>query len=483
VTGAVVTASTAFALVWLIHWSRSGRMAGFSKSRLAVVLIAFVLGGTVLYAYAKRQWLQYLRQHAVNVGQTLVTNMQAFNSSSAAALALIQEVELVSRGYRLSSPLPPITRLEEKGQARRCARLRKSLHRAYAACVPPFQESCSSLRSLISEDDFEKYLDVYDITNPDIQEANLGFSSTEFDDMESLKSLRIFQLRLSVLRRVFLCSLLSLEADGRKTDFPRWKTAVDAMERLASVTAEYSEKINSILLEEESFSFPSTPSKRHSINPERDRLRNQVRKLGSLSSGIRGLQAKLQILREESSKSLEETDDVSEIGASLLAQYDSIGADLKSLMQAWETGKASLVAGLERTERRISQASSSGLRSPAMSLGGLTAVDEMISGGSPTDALRALNGEIPLHASDSSGPHSADSQSDEEIFEAIAIPRTRPSLTREQRIAKMQEERVRATAARERRDAGMSMIRELESVIHLRPAPGGKNKPGRITSI
>jgi hypothetical protein len=99
-TGAALTAATAFVLVWLVHWSRS-RPSGFSKGRLVVVLVVFTVLVTALYTYVRRQWLHYLRQQAVEGASTLVTNLQAFEASTSSALALIQEVELVSRGYRL----------------------------------------------------------------------------------------------------------------------------------------------------------------------------------------------------------------------------------------------------------------------------------------------------------------------------------------------------------------------------------------------
>ncbi|OCK75797.1 hypothetical protein K432DRAFT_429167 [Lepidopterella palustris CBS 459.81] len=469
--GALLTGATAFLLVWLIHWSR-GRPTGFSKGRLVLVIVVLTVVATICYAYLLRQWLQYLRQEAVDSASLLVTNLQAFEASTSSALALIQEVELVSRGYRLSSPLPPITRLEEKGQVRRCHRLRHSLRNAFAETIPIFAEQCGPLRQLIEEDDLEKYLDVYDISNPDLQEAAQGFSESEFEDTETLKVLRILQYRLSTLRRVFLCSLLALEADGGKPDFPRWRIAVSAMKSLAVSTGKWSEKINRTLGEEEQFVMPS-PQKAQP-NPGRERLRASVRKLSSLSQGIRGLQAKMQILREESNKSLEESEDVAELGSSLMTQYDSIGADLKSLVQAWETGKAALALNIDRHERRVSQASS-GMRSPVPSLGGLTVVEE----GSPSDALRALTGESPAH---SSPPSVSGSNSDEEIFEAIAIPRQRQrnTLTREERMIKINEDRARQASLREQREASNNMLKELESVINLRPL---RAKSGRVTSI
>ncbi|CAA9964460.1 Vezatin domain containing protein [Pyrenophora teres f. maculata] len=472
--GAALTGSATFILVWLVHWSR--RREAFSKGRTLLVLLVFAAMATAAYGYMRRQWLYYLRQEAVKGASALVTNLQAYDASTSAALALIQEVELVSRGYRLSSPLPPISRLEEKGHARRCQRLRRHLRATYAEIIPVLSDQCAILKQLVQADDLEKYLDVYEVSNPDLQEAALSYSASEFDDAETLKALRILQYRFSILRRVYLCSLLALEADGGTPDFARWSTVVDSMLNTARPAGHWSEKFNRVLVEEEQFVLPS-PAKA-APTPARDKIRNSVRKLSGLSSGIRGLQAKMQVLREETSKSLEDTEDVTELGHSLLVQYDSIGADLKSLVQAWEAGKNALALNIDRHERRISQASSTGLRSPVPSLGGLTAVDE----GSPSDALRALNGDLlsPHQSAPSSDQGSA---SDDEVFEAIAIPKTRATMSREERMQKIQDDRIRQATFREQRDASTNMLRELESVINMRPKRMSAPSGARITSI
>ena len=97
--GAALTGSAAFILVSLVHWSR--RQPALSKGRTLLVLLVFAAMATAAYGYMRRQWLYYLRQEAVKGASALVTNLQAYDASTSAALALIQEVELVSRGYRL----------------------------------------------------------------------------------------------------------------------------------------------------------------------------------------------------------------------------------------------------------------------------------------------------------------------------------------------------------------------------------------------
>ena len=215
--------------------------------------------------------------------------------------------------------------------------------------------------------------------------------------------------------------------------------------------------------------MPPTP--KIPLTPNRERWRAQLRKLNALSSGIRGLQAKLNVLREESSENLNETDEVSELGTSLMLQYESIGIDLKALMQEWEDGKAALALNIDRNERRVSSISS--VLSPTFSLGGVTSVEE----GNSMDALKILNGEA--HSRSSMDFSSSDV---EEVYEAIALPRPRSKLTREERIVKMKEDRAKRDSLRERAESNTRMLRELESVIRMRPR--GKTAPsGRVTSL
>ena len=182
----------------------------------------------------------------------------------------------------------------------------------------------------------------------------------------------------------------------------------------------------------------------------------------------------MRLLRDESDKALDHLEEGPQAGKNVLAHYDSIGADLKLLMHEWEEGRAVLALSVEKKEhmRSLSSASNMGSASPTLSLGGTTAV----GGGSPQDALRALNG-IPKTRSRSS---TTTSSSGEEIFEAVALPRQRSTLTREERILKMKEDQMRQVILREKANASTNMLKELETVIKLRPR--GRTT-GRITTI
>lgn len=220
------------------------------------------------------------------------------------------------------------------------------------------------------------------------------------------------------------------------------------------------------------------PSPLPTASPSKDNLRSQYRRLNALSQGIRALHAKMHVIREESSANLDRTD-TGGFEANLLAQYESIGTDIRGLLQEWEVGKSALLSNLDKPapSDRASRASS-GFKSPlspSPSLGGSTVIE-----GSPSDALKALNGES---RPDMNEARNSDGE-DEEIFEAVALPprNKRSSMTREERIARVKEDRAKQAAARDRVDSNTTMLKELEMVIKQRP--GGPNpNPKRVTSI
>lgn len=99
--GAAVTASVAFALAWLIHWAKNHGNPSAGKGRTAVSLVVIMLLAAVSYAYMRRQWLQYVRQQSVAEVSNFAAKAQGLDLTVAAAMTLVQEVELVSRGYRM----------------------------------------------------------------------------------------------------------------------------------------------------------------------------------------------------------------------------------------------------------------------------------------------------------------------------------------------------------------------------------------------
>jgi Mysoin-binding motif of peroxisomes len=359
--------------------------------------------------------------------------------------------------------VPPITILEDKppnARSRRCVRLRRLLLSCYTDLIPQIIKRCQDLKDLVNEDNFERQIEIHEVADPDIQESFSGATISEIEDQESLRALRTMHLRFSVLRRVFLCYLLSLEANGSGDDIQPWKATLEAIESLAKLTGEQAEKLNDMLREDEKHNpIQSTTTQRNS--PERERYRQQLRKTNELASELRTMQTKLLILRDDVSRHLEGPGSTTIIPPLFTTHAESIGQDLRALNQTYESWKTAIVPPSERADRRVSW-TSSGLRSP-ISLGGLTVVDELGISGGPSDALRALSGE-----SSGSGGSPVASVSDEEVFEAIAIPRLRRTMTREEKMMRLQEDETKRALAKEQRMASNNMMRELESVITSR---------------
>jgi hypothetical protein len=100
-TGVAITTSSAFALAWLIHWARGYENSATGKGRVFVLLLCLIVFGTISYTFMRRQWLQYLRLQSLAELSEFVDGAQEFDSVVAGVLMLVQEVELVSRGYRM----------------------------------------------------------------------------------------------------------------------------------------------------------------------------------------------------------------------------------------------------------------------------------------------------------------------------------------------------------------------------------------------
>ncbi|KAI9723141.1 MAG: hypothetical protein M1828_004244 [Chrysothrix sp. TS-e1954] len=495
-TGATSSALLAFAFTWTLSWA-TDTSSGFHAERITIFLALTAIASAFLVTYARRQWLQYLRKQAIDAASEFISDVQSFDTAQISTITLIQEVELVSRGYKISNPLPPVSRIEShgQGQIKRCPRLRRSLDACYASLIPAMIDAIASLKSSVNQDDLDRFLDVYDIHDTDLEESFFGHTPDDDNDDGSLKHLRIHQHRYHTLRRALLCSLLALPATGQTADAARWRAAMDVMGKIKESASSFAETLMNLLAEDDQ-KLPTTPSSpsspsRNFQTPTHARVRSQIRRISALSTGIRSLQAKLYLLREDSTRALSTPTseaDLEDVSTSLREQYSALGSDLQTLMQAWEADKNALSQDINRQRRRVSRSGSltdetSTLSRPTFGRL-LTSVDE----DAPTTPgmLKPLPGEVQLPLSPPATEDGSDaSKTDDEVFEAMTAPKPRPksTLTREERIVKMHEEREKSALQKEKREANTHMLKELQSVINLRQPVARRIPHGRITSI
>lgn len=107
------------------------------------------------------------------------------------------------------------------------------------------------VKGFAEQTDLEKYLDIYEISDFDLSDANRGFDDDEFDDAESLRALKIATSRFHTVRKLFLCSLLALDASGESQDLLRWTAAVEALRGVNGSTKTAYAKLRDILSREE----------------------------------------------------------------------------------------------------------------------------------------------------------------------------------------------------------------------------------------
>lgn len=102
--GAAATASFALGVTYIIKWSASAPDVQIMLVRIAIVSGLLAAVAIVGQAYLRRRFLYYLRQQNIIETTKFVECSQNIDSAMRAALSLIQEVELVSRGYRMYAP-------------------------------------------------------------------------------------------------------------------------------------------------------------------------------------------------------------------------------------------------------------------------------------------------------------------------------------------------------------------------------------------
>ena len=149
--------------------------------------------------------------------------------------------------------MPPISRIEDGKQIRRCTRVRQTLRKSLDTLFAPYYHAFKILKPHAFDVDVEKYFDVYEISRIDVEDAEViaAANPSESDGPNSLQDLKLSLQKLHVVRKMFLCTLLALNADGGKADFSVWSTASDAMQGLADLSNSVVCGLDEVLGEEE----------------------------------------------------------------------------------------------------------------------------------------------------------------------------------------------------------------------------------------
>ena len=117
----------------------------------------------------------------------------------------------------------------------------------------PYYRLYQTLKPFAATLDLEKYHDIYEISRTDLEDAELvaDVEPAEIVDADTLHDLKVGLQKLHILRKLVLCTLLALNADGSKSDFRRWSVAVEMMCNFSSLTVRMISNIDEVMGEEE----------------------------------------------------------------------------------------------------------------------------------------------------------------------------------------------------------------------------------------
>ena len=100
--GVAVSLSISFLMAWILHWCRASSLAfAIHWLSLCGMMILLVIMAVAIYGYAGRKSSQRARRVAVEALSDLISQSHSLDSVARSALGLIQEVEIVSRGYEM----------------------------------------------------------------------------------------------------------------------------------------------------------------------------------------------------------------------------------------------------------------------------------------------------------------------------------------------------------------------------------------------
>lgn len=91
----------ALAVAIVLSWTFGNAPSYVTRKRLLFLLVLLAATGLLGQVYMRRQWLRYRREQSLAELSAFVSVSNDFDSACEATLSLVQEVELVSRGYRM----------------------------------------------------------------------------------------------------------------------------------------------------------------------------------------------------------------------------------------------------------------------------------------------------------------------------------------------------------------------------------------------
>ncbi|KAG4305836.1 hypothetical protein PORY_000746 [Pneumocystis oryctolagi] len=463
------------ALIFSIKWSFKKDIYQINKKlKYFSTFLICVITMSLAYVYCLRTYFKNIQKQAIFSMRCFIDTSQRFDIIINRTLSLIQEVELVSRGY-LTFPLPPITRIEANSQDRRCKMLRLLLSTLLSQILSSYNHSFSLLRTFYSKREFDTLQIMYNL--PHSQDFDSLPSYFKEDDSNGLPYLKALFYTIHEKRRQCLVSLLSMSISSFE-NISSWKVVISQLKGLSVLMNNFHDEIEKALENNEQIlelSIPKTNAHEKNI-----KWNGHIRNINVLFQVLRRFQAKLHILKEESNRLIQDDFDEN-VKDELLSYYDFLKDDLKILTEKWESGRDYL---LKIPTKPNIMAQDSICLDSKMSEDSNTSIhdsnesdsDKSISEIKNTKALSEITNDWDVsstsYSQHLSGGTLPNNNEKEVVFEAVSdkfelTPRLQ-KLNKAERIEKIKRDREKRLKIRKDREVGMKVVSELKDVLGKR---------------
>ncbi|KAI8071716.1 Mysoin-binding motif of peroxisomes-domain-containing protein [Gongronella butleri] len=455
-----------------------------SSALIAAPTITLSLASSIslffIFRHLRRSSLRRLFNHALSQLQDLLETCQQLDSKIHRALLTIQEIELVARGYRLSAPLSPISRIEQSSKSRRCARLRAHVAALLRRAFILYEEAIIDMTAHVHKPTLSRLFEMYNIHSI----ASLSSASLDLHDDDDTASyitldyLKSLAHLMYAKRRECLLQFLALNvmADIRDTPVKRstavWKTITATLSSLGKDSHAFLDGLVAAMNDE--FHVPATDIGAQASGSDPP-TRQFVHRLAILEQQLRTMGARIylcndecrrRVVHEPSSGSADDTDATLDRDR-LRKEYLALERDMQQIINEWEAGRHALEELLAPPPSASSSSSTplsgeedetlpSPVPSPTITPEGTAPA--FVVNSDETPELSSL--PLPAKAS---------------IFESIAdilddhapISPT-PKKSRAERIQEMKIKREQEAKEKASRTDSASMVHELKNVLDRR---------------
>ncbi|KAL0090766.1 Mysoin-binding motif of peroxisomes-domain-containing protein [Phycomyces blakesleeanus] len=446
------------------------------RNQIMPVPVTITLSSSVslffVYRHMRRSWIRQLYQTALSRLQTLVEECDRLDTRIHRALITIQEIELVSRGYRLSTPLSPISRIEQTSKSRRCMALRQRLAGLLRKAFMVYEEAIMDLSDQVNKTNVSRLYEMYNVRS--IASLSAVGSALDRDEeaplgLDYLKQLAqlMHSKRRECMMQFLALDIMTEAHDSVRGDYENgWHAVNMVLFRLVTETKAFATESKEALDNElcKPTATPETDAPSMPASPVADgRLRQFIHRLSSLDQQIRTFEAKIYLCHDDIRHIRSATDD--ELKNHLLREYQSLQTDMSNIAIEWQMGRDALQQFLEP----------SNLATPVHS-----PVQTPVKEEDEEDIMmmmtpRSLDKDL-VTSEDVSDVGHLPLPSKAELFEATADvvePNTtaeRSRKSRQERIADMKLKREEVARVNSTKHDSQTMVHELKTVLDRRVA-------------